>query len=82
LERTGVVPPIYVQILRTGEATGQVAKLATYAADRLEEKVMDQVEKAQAAVVPLATSVVIAVVAIMLIGLYGPMTGLYKVLLR
>jgi type IV pilus assembly protein PilC len=82
LERTGVVPPIYVQILRTGEATGQVAKLATYAADRLEEKVMDQVEKAQAAVVPLATCVVIAVVAIMLIGLYGPMTGLYKVLLR
>jgi type IV pilus assembly protein PilC len=82
LERTGVVPPIYVQILRTGETTGQVTKLAAYAADRLEEKVMDQVEKAQAAVVPLATCVVICVVAVILVGLYGPMTGLYKVLLR
>jgi type IV pilus assembly protein PilC len=82
LERTGVVPRIYVQILRTGEATGQVTKLAAYAADRLEEKVMDQVEKAQAAVVPLATCVVIGVVAVILVGLYGPMTGLYKVLLR
>lgn len=82
LERTGVVPRVYVQILRTGESTGQVTRLAAYAADRLEEKVMDQVEKAQAAVVPLATCFVIAVVAVMLIGLYGPMTGLYKVLLK
>lgn len=82
LARTGDVPPIYVQILRTGEASGQSARLAAYAADRLEEKVMDQVEKAQAAVVPLATCVVIAVVAVMLVGLYGPMTGLYQVLLR
>jgi type IV pilus assembly protein PilC len=82
LERTGVLPRIYVQILRTGETTGQVTKLSAYAADRLEEKVMDQVERAQAAVVPLATCVVIGVVAVMMIGLYGPMTGLYKVLLR
>jgi type II secretory pathway component PulF len=77
-----VVPPICVQILRTGETTGQVTKLAASAADRLEEKVMDQVEKAQAAVVPLATCVVICVVAVILVGLYGPMTGLYRVLLR
>jgi type IV pilus assembly protein PilC len=82
LRKTGVVPPVYVQILRTGEATGKLTNLATYAANRLEEKVMDQVEKAQAAVVPLATCVVIAVVAVMLVGLYGPMTGLYQVLLR
>jgi type IV pilus assembly protein PilC len=82
LERTGVVPRIYVQILRTGENTGQVTKLSGYAADRLEEKVMDQVKRTQAAVVPLATCVVICVVAVMMIGLYGPMTGLYKVLLR
>ena len=34
------------------------------------------------AVVPLATCVVIGVMAVMMIGLYGPMTGLYKVLLR
>ena len=82
LERTGVVPRIYVQILRTGENTGQVTKLSGYAADRLEEKVMDQVKRTQAAVVPLATCVVICVVAVMMMGLYGPMTGLYKVLLR
>ncbi|HEX6037788.1 type II secretion system F family protein [Longimicrobium sp.] len=82
LKKTGVVPPVYVQILRTGENTGKLTDLATYAANRLEEKVMDQVEKAQAAVVPLATCVVIAVVAVMLVGLYGPMTGLYQVLLR
>jgi type II secretory pathway component PulF len=82
LERTGVVPPVYVQILRTGEATGQVTRLAGYAADRLEEKVGDQVERAQAAMVPLATGVVIAVVGVMLVGLYGPMSGLYEVLLR
>jgi type IV pilus assembly protein PilC len=82
LSKTGVVPPVYVQILRTGETTGKLTDLATYAANRLEEKVMDQVEKAQAAVVPLATCVVIAVVAVMLVGLYGPMTGLYQVLLK
>jgi type IV pilus assembly protein PilC len=82
LERTGVVPPIYVQILRTGETTGHVTKLAAYAADRLEERVVDQVEKAHAALVPLVTCVVISVVAVILVGLYGPMTGLYKVLLR
>ncbi len=82
LERTGVVSPIHVQILRTGERTGQVARLASYAADRLEESVMGQVEKAQDAVVPLATCVVIAVVGVMLVGLYGPMTGLYEILLR
>jgi type II secretory pathway component PulF len=82
LKRTGVVPPVYVQILRTGEATGKLTDLSGYAADRLEEKVLDQVEKAQAAVVPLATCVVIAMVAVMLIGLYGPMTGLYQVLMK
>jgi type IV pilus assembly protein PilC len=82
LQRTGVLPPIYVQILRTGEASGRVTELAEYAATRLEEKVMDQVEKAQAAVVPMATCVVIGVVAVMMIGLYGPMAGLYQVLLR
>lgn len=82
LERTRVVSPTYIQILRTGERTGQVPRLATYAADRLEDTVLNQVERAQDAVVPLATIVVIAVVAVMLIGLYGPMTGLYKVLLR
>ena len=32
--------------------------------------------------VPLVTCVVIGVVAVILVGLYGPMTGLYKVLLR
>lgn len=82
LERTGVLPPVCVQILRTGEATGQVARLAAYAADRLEERVNEQVERAQAAVVPLATGVVICVVGVMLVGLYGPMSGLYEVLLR
>jgi type II secretory pathway component PulF len=82
LRKTGVVPPVYVQILRRGETTGKLPDLATCAANRLEEKVIDQVEKAQAAGVPIATCVVIAVVAVMLVGLYGPMTGLHQVLLR
>lgn len=81
LEGTGVVPGIYLQILRTGESTGQVATLATYAADRLEERVLDQAKKAEAAAAPLATGVVIVIVGVMLVGLYGPMSGLYKVLL-
>ncbi len=82
LERTGVVPRIYVQILRTGEKTGEDSALAAYAADRLEEKVMSQVERAQEALVPLVMMVVIGLVAVMMIGLYGPMAGLYKVLLK
>lgn len=82
LERTGVIPRIYIQILRTGEKTGEVSELAAYAAERLEEKVMSQVEKAQEALVPLVMFVVIGVVALLMIGLYGPMAGLYKVLLQ
>lgn len=82
LERTGVIPRIYIQILRTGEKTGEVPELAAYAAERLEEKVMSQVEKAQEALIPLVMFVVIGVVALMMIGLYGPMAGLYKVLLH
>lgn len=82
LERTGVIPRIYIQILRTGEKTGEVPKLAAYAADRLEDKVMSQVEKAQEALAPLVMFIVIGVVALMMIGLYGPMAGLYKVLLH
>lgn len=58
-----------------------LTKLSGYAADRLVEKVMDQVDRAETAVVPLATCVD-RVVAVMMIGLYGPMTGLYQVLLR
>lgn len=82
LERTGVIPRIYIQILRTGEKTGEVPELAAYAAERLEEKVMSQVEKAQEALIPLVMFVVIGMVALMMIGLYGPMAGLYKVLLH
>lgn len=82
LERTGVIPRIYIQILRTGEKTGEVPELAAYAAERLEEKVMSQVEKAQEALIPLVMFIVIGVVALMMIGLYGPMAGLYKVLLH
>ena len=82
LERTGVIPRIYIQILRTGEKTGEVPELAAYAAERLEEKVMAQVEKAQEALIPLVMFVVIGMVALMMIGLYGPMAGLYKVLLQ
>jgi type II secretory pathway component PulF len=82
LEATGVLPASCVQILRQGERTGQMSKLSAYAAERLEERVREQVAKAKEAVVPIATCVVIAVVAVMMIGLYGPMTGLYKVLLK
>ena len=82
LERTGVVPRIYIQILRTGEKTGELSELAAYAAERLEEKVMAQVEKAQETLIPLVMFVVIGVVALMMIGLYGPMAGLYKVLMQ
>lgn len=82
LERTGVMPRVYVQILRTGEKTGDDAALAAYAAERLEEKVMAQVERAQEALIPLVMFVVIGVVAVLMIGLYGPMAGMYKVLLQ
>ena len=43
---------------------------------------MSQVERAQEALVPLVMMVVIGLVAVMMIGLYGPMAGLYKVLLK
>ncbi len=43
---------------------------------------MAQAEKAQEALIPLVMFVVIGVVALMMIGLYGPMAGLYKVLLQ
>jgi type IV pilus assembly protein PilC len=81
LERTGVVPRIYIQILRTGEASGELPELTAYAAERLEERVMSQVEKAQEALIPLVMLIVIGVVALMMVALYGPMAGLYKVLL-
>ena len=76
------MPRVYVQILRTGEKTGDDAALAAYAAERLEEKVMAQVERAQEALIPLVMFVVIGVVAVLMIGLYGPMAGMYKVLLQ
>lgn len=82
LAKTGLMPPMYVQILRTGEKTAQLGKLSLFAAERLRERTESQVEKAEAAAVPLATLMVIGVVAVLLVGLYGPMASLYEVLLR
>ena len=82
LERTGVIPRVYIQILRTGERTGEDAELAGYAADRLEEKVMAQVESGQEVLLPLVGFLVIAIVGFIMVGLFGPLTGLSGVLLN
>lgn len=82
LQRTGVVPPTWVQVLQTGEKSGQLARLTTFAAARVEEEAEDAVAGVQALSEPLAITIVAGVVGFLVVGLYAPMANLYNVLLQ
>lgn len=82
LQKTGMVPATTIQILRTGEVSGQDAQMAAFAAQRLHAKVESQIDQAQKTLVAFVGFLVIAMVGAMMVGLYGPMQGLYEVLLK
>jgi type IV pilus assembly protein PilC len=82
LQRTGVVPPTWVQVLQTGEKSGQLARLTAFAAARLEEEAEDALASVQALSEPLALTIVALAVGFLVVGLYAPMANLYQVLLQ
>ena len=82
LQRTGVVPPTWVQVMQTGEKSGQLAHLTEFAAARLEEEAEDAVAGVQALSEPLALTIVALAVGFLVVGLYAPMANLYQVLLQ
>jgi type IV pilus assembly protein PilC len=82
LQRTGVVPPTWVQVLQTGEKSGQLARLTAFAAARLEEEAEDALAGVQALSEPLALTIVAGAVGFLVVGLYAPMANLYQVLLQ
>jgi type II secretory pathway component PulF len=82
LQRTGVVPPTWVQVMQTGEKSGQLAQLTEFAAARLEEEAEDAVAGVQALSEPLALTIVALAVGFLVVGLYAPMANLYQVLLQ
>lgn len=82
LQKTGMVPVTTIQVLRTGELSGQDAQMAAFAARRLHAKVESQIEQGQKTLVAFVGFLVIAMVGAMMVGLYGPMQGLYEVLLK
>jgi hypothetical protein len=82
LQRTGVVPPTWVQVMATGEKSGQLAQLTEFAAARLEEEAEDAVAGVRALSEPLALTIVALAVGFLVVGLYAPMANLYQVLLR
>lgn len=82
LKRTGVVPPTWVQVIQTGEISGQLAHLTNFAALRLAEEADDAVEGVQALSEPLSLTIVALAVGFLVVGLYAPMANLYQVLLQ
>jgi type II secretory pathway component PulF len=71
-----------VQVLQTGEKSGQLARLTAFAAARLEEEAEDALASVQALSEPLALTIVAGAVGFLVVGLYAPMANLYQVLLQ
>ena len=82
LAGTGVVPPLWVQVIQTGEKSGQLAEQAKYAADRLEEETEELMENMQGVARNTAMGIVAGAVGFLVIAIYAPMANLYQVLLK
>ncbi len=82
LADTGVVPRIWVQIIHTGEKSGQLAEQARYAADRLDEETQELMESMQGFAGHAAMAIVAGAVGFLVVGIYAPMANLYQVLLK
>jgi type II secretory pathway component PulF len=82
LADTGVVPPIWGQVIQTGEKSGRLAEQARYAAERLEEETQEVMEAMQGAAGHAAMAIVAGAVGFLVVGIYAPMANLYQVLLK
>lgn len=72
LKKTGVFPPILVQLIATGEETGEMDKLLDKAAQFYEKQVDATISRLTSLIEPLLIIVIGVVIALILISVYLP----------
>ncbi|MGD9497789.1 MAG: type II secretion system F family protein [Armatimonadota bacterium] len=74
LEASAVIPRTAVQMLRTGERTGDIDQMARSVADHLQQEAETAIKQAAAAIAPAAVIIAGIIVGLMVVGFYA---GLY-----
>ncbi len=75
LEKTAVFPPMSIDMIKVGEATGSLDEMLTSVADYFDENVETRVERLLTLVEPIMLVVMGGIIALLLISIYLPMFG-------
>jgi general secretion pathway protein F len=78
LEGSGLLPPIALDLVATGETTGRLPALLERAASALENELRARVDIALALLEPLLVVAVGAVVLLVVLSVMSPLAGLYE----
>ena len=77
LEQSGAFPPIVIQMIKSGEETGQVDEMMAYIADYYEEEVDSAISSLSSIIEPLMLVAVGSLIGLALISIYLPMFKMY-----
>jgi type IV pilus assembly protein PilC len=78
LEKTGIFPHMSIDMIKVGEATGQLDEMLTSVSDYLDEIVETRVQRLLTVIEPIMLVVMGAIIAVILISIYLPMFGAFS----
>jgi general secretion pathway protein F len=73
LTKTGVFPPMLLQMLKTGEKTGKLEEMLTYVAEVYDDEVDDKITSTTKAIQPALIILIAGIVVLVVISVMGPM---------
>jgi type IV pilus assembly protein PilC len=73
LDKTGIVPPMAIDMIKVGEATGSLDEMLQSVADHFDEKVEVRTQRLLSLVEPIMMIVMGVLIAILLVSIYLPM---------
>ena len=78
LQRSGIYPPMIINMIRIGEETGELDDMLTKSADYYEEEVDLATQSLLAAIEPMIILLLAGIVVFILLAVFSPMVALYQ----
>lgn len=73
LEKTGVMPPMVLHMVRTGEKTGRLEDMLVNVAEAYDEEVDDRISSTTRAIQPILIVFIAGIVALIVVSVMGPL---------